>query len=190
MTPHLPGVEETARQIVRGVLDQEPTLGRTRLVCVDGPAGSGKTTLADALVQVAGDADLVHMDDVYEGWSGLVAGMDRVARDVVSPLREGHPGRYRRWDWHRSSHAEEHLVPPVDLLVLEGVGSGNAAYADAITCLVWVQTPSDVRLDRGIARDGEGLRGHWLAWAEQEDAMFAEHRTRDRADVLVDGLSG
>ena len=56
-----------------------------------------------------------------------------------------------------------------------------------MTLLVWVDTPSDVRLARGLERDGEPMREHWLRWRVQEDAMFARHRTRERADVVVDG---
>ena len=40
-----------------------PTLGRGRLLCVDGPAGSGKTTLADEVRAITG-APVVHMDNL------------------------------------------------------------------------------------------------------------------------------
>jgi uridine kinase len=191
-----PAVDGIAAEVMDSVLAHAPTLGHGRLICVDGPAGSGKTTLGAALRRSARDllpADgtvaLVHMDNVYAGWSGLDTGMGTVAASVVAPLRHGRPGRYRRFDWHAMAFAEEHVVVPVDVLVVEGVGSGAAAYDDAITSLVWVEAPADVRLDRGLARDGEGLRDHWLAWREAEDAMFARERTRDRADVIVDGIS-
>jgi len=203
VTSRHPEVDDTAERLVADLLTRAPSLGRTRLVCVDGPAGSGKTTLAAGLRRAARDAlrspgsashrehvELVHMDNVYEGWSGMERGMDVVARDVVGPLRENRPGRYRRWDWHRSTYAEEHVVRPVDVLLLEGVGSGNAAYADAITMLVWVETTPELRLSRGLDRDGEAMREHWLRWADEEQAMFAEHRTRERADVVVDGVTG
>jgi uridine kinase len=195
VTSRLPAVDATAERLVADLLATPPTLGRTRLVCVDGPAGAGKTTLAAALRRAArsagtGSVDLVHMDNVYEGWSGMGRGMDVVAHEVVGPLRDGRPGRYHRWDWHRSAYAEEHVVPPVDVLVLEGVGSGNAAYADSITQLVWVEAAPDLRLARGLARDGEQMREHWLRWRDGEQAMFAEHRTRERADVVVDGVTG
>ncbi len=188
----LPSVEATARRLVADLSAKPALLGRSRLVCVDGPAGSGKTTLGAALRRAGrdlGQVALLHMDNVYDGWAGLAAGMTTVADGVVAPLREGRPGRYRRYDWHLGAFAEERLVPPVDLLVVEGVGAGNAAYADAITCLLWVETPADVRTARGLARDGDGVREHWAAWQAQEAAMFAEHRVRERADVVVDGLS-
>jgi uridine kinase len=203
VTSRFSSVDATAARIVASVLRNPPTLGAGRLVCVDGPAGSGKTTLAaalgrgfrDALRVPGGRADpahvrVLHMDNMYAGWAGLEEGMVTVASSVVAPLRAGQPGRYRRYDWHRSRFAEERVVPPCDVLVIEGVGSGGAAYDDAITCLVWVDTPSDVRLARGLARDGEGVREHWLAWSAREEEMLARERTRARADVVVDGTVG
>jgi uridine kinase len=196
VTARFPAVDGVAADIIGSLLMQAPTLGRGRLVCVDGPAGSGKTTLAAALRRTArdllpadGEVALVHMDNVYAGWAGLEAGMATVATSVVDPLRHGRPGRYRRFDWHAMAFAEERFVSPVDVLVIEGVGSAGAAYDDAITCLVWVETPTDVRLDRGLARDGERMRDHWLRWRDAEQAMFARERTRERADVVVDGVS-
>ena len=203
MTARLPAVDATAAAIVGAVLASPPTLGSGRLVCVDGPAGSGKTTLAAALNRSFRDelrstgspqrrVRVLHMDSVYDGWAGLDAGMRTVAYSVVGPLREGRPGRYRRYDWHRSRFAEEREVPPCDVLLLEGVGSAGHAdgYVDVVTCLVWVETPSGVRLERGLRRDGDDQQEHWLAWQRQEARMFARERIRDRADVLVDGTSG
>ena len=50
-----------------------------RLVCVDGPAGSGKTTLGAALAERTG-AQLIHSDDLMEGWRGL----DAVGRQLAA----------------------------------------------------------------------------------------------------------
>jgi uridine kinase len=179
-------------EIVRAVLAAPPTLGAGRLVCVDGPAGSGKTTLADAIVsrlQHDGlDVRLLHMDDVFGGWSGLGEGMQVVATDVVAPLRRGEAGRFRPFDWHLDSRVQEQVIEPCDVLVVEGVGSGNTAYAGDVTCLVWVEAPSDVRLERGVARDGEHMRERWLAWRVEEQEMFTRERTRERADLVVSGV--
>ena len=203
VTSRFAHVDATAARIVAAVLETPPTLGSGRLVCVDGPAGSGKTTLAaalrrgfrDALRAAGAPADptpvrMLHMDNVYAGWAGLDVGMDTVATCVVAPLRAGEPGSYRRYDWHRQCFAEERVVAPCDVLVIEGVGSGSSTYDDAITCLVWVDTPSDVRLSRGLARDGEALRAEWEGWAAREQVMFARERTRARADLVVDGTGG
>jgi uridine kinase len=199
--PRLP-LENVAVEIVDWMLSRPASLGTGRLVCVDGPAGSGKTTLGLAIERAVRDrlarplqppehaqVQLLHMDDVYEGWSGLDAAMKRVARDIVGPLRSGEAGSYRRYDWAAETFAEELVVEPVDVLVIEGVGSGAAAYDDAITCLVWVETPADIRLRRGLERDGEQMRDHWLDWRDQEDDVLGRERTRDRADVIIDGTA-
>ncbi len=181
-------------QIVDLALRRSATLGSTRLVCVDGPAGSGKTTLAGALVDTCSSAGLstalVHMDDVYDGWDGLRRGGGTVRRSIVQPLAEGRPASYRRYDWAAGRYAESRDVPPVDVLLVEGVGSGHLGYADHITVLVWVDAPRDLRLRRGLERDGEALRSHWLRWMAEESRLHDEERTRARADVLVDGADG
>jgi uridine kinase len=186
-------VRAVAEQVCGLCFARPPTLGPGRLVCIDGPAGSGKTTLAAAVVTAARrrlpTVTLLHMDDLYEGWDGLDTVAQLVRGSILDPLLVGRSGRYRRWDWLAGARAEEHLVDPVSLLVIEGVGSGALASADAITALVWTDAPPDVRLERGIERDGEALRTHWQRWMEAEARHFATQRTRERADLVLDTWS-
>jgi len=178
---------ESARFVLRQARERPATLGAGRLVCIDGPAGSGKTALGQACLAEGGsDARLVHMDNLYDGWSGLATVASQLGT-LLRPLAAGEPGTYRRYDWHAHAFAETVTVPPSDLLVLEGVGSGSREYADLCTLLVWVTAPSGLRLDRGVERDGEHLREHWLQWRRDEEAHFADDATLDRADVVVDG---
>jgi uridine kinase len=183
-------VADVADLVLWTSLMKRPTLGESRLVCVDGHAGSGKSTLGEAVRDLAsetGTSDLVHLDDLLDGWEGLPQVAETLHRGVLVPIAEGHDGRYLRYDWHRARFAEEHVVQPVDLLVVEGVGSGATAYSSLVTTLVWVDAPADLRLARGLARDGEALRPHWLRWKNAEESLFRRERTRERADVIVDG---
>jgi uridine kinase len=159
-------------------------LGAGRLVCVDGPAGSGKTTLADEVAELAG-APVVRMDDLYPGWDGLFA-VDREVLGLLEPLADGTTGYYRRFDWLDGEYRETHHVDPAPLLVLEGVGSGNRAWRDLVTTLVWVEAPPEVRLARGLARDGEALRDQWVAWMRDEERLFVEQDTRTSADLVLE----
>lgn len=159
-----------------------PTLGAGRLVCLDGQAGSGKTTLADALAELAGDAVVVRMDDLFDGWSGL-ASVGAQLESLLGPLADGRPGSYRRYDWLRGEYAETVTVSPVPLLILDGVGSGSRQVADLATVLVWLEAPRDVRMRRGIERDGDAFAPYWEQWAAAEAEHFAEHCTRERADL-------
>jgi hypothetical protein len=177
-----------ADDVVSLTLSRPPTLGAGRLVCIDGPAGSGKTTLAGEVATLTG-APVVHMDDLFEGWGGLpqvTAQLDSVLR----PLAEGRPGSYRRWDWFADGWAETVGVPPGPLLVLEGVGSGARGHADLVTVLAWVEVPRDLRVSRGLARDGHELADRWEQWSVEELAHFEREGTRDRVDLSFDGTRG
>lgn len=161
-------------------------LGSVRLVCVDGPAGSGKSSLADRLAAELA-APVLRLDDLYAGWSGLDGVFERLDAQVLTPLAAGRPGRYRRYDWTAERFAEWHDVPVPEVLVVEGCGSAPRAIAGRSTVTVWVDAPADLRLARGLDRDGEHLRDHWLRWMGLEAVHFAREGTKDRADVLVDG---
>jgi len=165
-------------------------LGRTRLLCVDGPAGSGKTTLAHALVEAfrsAGtDVALFSLDEVYDGWDGLSADLEpRVLAQVLEPLARGDAGRWQRYDWYAEAFADWHDLPPSPVLVAEGCGSGARAYAAFRTLLVYVEAADDIRLARGIARDGAAVEPHFRRWMTTEAAYFAANDTRGQADVVL-----
>lgn len=162
------------------------TLGAGRLICVDGPGGSGKTTLAAAVLALEPRGRVVHLDDLYDGWSGLGHVEDQLGT-LLQPLAGDRPGRYRRYDWHARAYAETVEVAPTPLLVVEGVGSGHLAHASLATVLVWVWVPSELRLARGLARDGIDMNQQWAAWMAAEDEHYHRDRTADRADVVVDG---
>ncbi|WP_232676071.1 4-amino-4-deoxy-L-arabinose transferase [Nocardioides sp. R-C-SC26] len=182
-----PDVAEAARS-VRAQMDARASHG---VVCLDGPAASGKTTLAHALRDHA-DVTVVHTDDVLPGWSGLAslpaALDDLILTFTAEPRRPS--GFYTRYDWHREQLAEVVEVPRTPWLVLEGVGSGSLRHAHAVTLLVWVElTDASERERRGLARDGESVRRYWQQWMLDEQRYFDEHRVRERADLLVvDGV--
>jgi dephospho-CoA kinase len=55
-----------------------------------------------------------------------------------------------------------------------------------VTTLVWVEAPEDLRLARGLARDGDEYREHWRRWMDDEARLFTEEETRARADLVFD----
>ncbi len=161
-----------------------PTLGAARLICIDGLAGSGKTTLARGIADLAPEAVVLSTDEMLEGWRGL-PGLGGSVERLLRPLAQDRAGSWRRWDWHAGDWAEENTVEPAPLLVLEGAGSAAASYDDLVTLLIWVEAGRDVRLARGLARDGEEFRGHLLTWFGDEEELHRRERTRERADLVV-----
>ena len=173
-----------ATDVVAHVRSGPARLGSGRLVCIDGPTGSGKTTLAAEVADRTG-APVVHLDDLYPGWTGLFD-VDQHVQALLEPLAAGEPGRYRRFDWYAGEYRETHRVDPAPLLVLEGVGAGNRGWRHLATTLVWVDAPPRLRLERGVARDGEDQREHLVAWTRDEDQLFRLQDTRAHADLVLD----
>jgi uridine kinase len=174
---------ESAREVVALAGSRPPTLGEGRLVAVDGPAGSGKTTLAAGVAALTG-AQVVHMDDLMDGWDGM-AGTGEQLVSIVAPLTSGASGRYRHYNWLEGRFDRTVDVPPAPWLVVEGVGAGNPVIAAHVTVLVWVEADDDLRLARGLARDGLAMEDHWRQWMRAEPGFFAAQRTAERADLRV-----
>ena len=163
-----------------------PRAGSTRVVAVDGPAGSGKSVFARRLA-AALSAPAVQLDDLCPGWDGLPEACARLVEWVLRPLSAGERASYRRYDWEQSRYGGSHELPDVPILVVEGVTSGSRDAAPYLSFLVWVTAPADTRMSRGIRRDGEESRSRWEKWARQEEFIFATEGTRGRAELHVDG---
>jgi uridine kinase len=187
-------VVERVDDIVDLVLSRKPTCGSTRVLAVDGPAGSGKTTLGgrirDELTSLGHSAVLVHMDDLYAGWAALEGSRSdnlahRLVGQILAPLARHEPAHWQRFDWHADRFDEWESFDPPTVLVVEGCGSGARDYDAYSTVLVWVEADRDERIRRGVARDGEQVLERWLAWMDSEEAHFARHDTRERADLRL-----
>jgi uridine kinase len=177
------------------VLGAPPHLGSVRVVAVDGPSGAGKTVfagrLADALRATGCAVEVVHTDDLLDGWEDTVTFWPRLSDGVLKPLRSGEAGSYHAYHWgHGRFEAEARVVPVPDVLVVEGVTAARRAMRADLARSIFVSAPTDVRLSRALARDGEEIREPLLAWRDREDAFFAEDGTREAADLLIDGAPG
>ncbi|MFE7800142.1 uridine kinase [Nocardia sp. NPDC057440] len=175
----------SVQEIAARIFAHEPRLGSTRLVAVDGGGGAGKSTLAASLAAECG-AQVVHTDD-FAAENNQLAWWPRLEEQVLEPIARGRPGRYQRYDWVDRALAEWHEVTPGGVIVLEGVSSARAAVRDRLSLAVWVETPPEVRLSRGLERDGAHTLSLWQQWMATEDAHFAADRTREQADLIVRG---
>jgi uridine kinase len=172
------------------LLSLPPTLGRVRMLAIDGPAGSGKSTLAAAVSDrlAAGDRQVrtVSLDDLYEGWTGLDEGLeDRVLSQLLQPLAAGRAARWQAYDWAGDTFGDWHDLPVPDVLVLEGCGAGARRFARYLTLLVWIEAQEHTRTARMVARDGAEVLQHLPAWTALERRTFRVNDTRTRADVRL-----
>ena len=172
-------------------------LGPVRLVAVDGPSASGKTSFAARLARAAG-ARTVHTDDLLDGWDDQFTFWGRLEEQVLAPLRQGQPARYRRYLWHRRRFGGvEVTVAPEGIVVLEGVSAARAAIRPEATLTVFVTAAAGLRWERAVARHVEtpraeapdriAVRAYLERLRAAEDRHFAADRAAALVDLLVDG---
>ena len=171
----------------------------TRLVLVDGLGGAGKTVLAEALAGELG-APVVQGDNFYRpsaerqrsghGAGAIGASFDwrRLELQVLAPLSRGEEARYQRYDWESDRLGGWSTVPCRDTMVVEGVYLLRNELRRYASVAIWVETPREVRLARGIERDGEAARSRWVdEWMPAEDAYVSAMRPDAAALLVVDG---
>ncbi|MCA2220331.1 uridine kinase family protein [Nonomuraea aurantiaca] len=162
----------------------DPSCGPVRLVAVDGPAGSGKTTYAGELAAELG-CQVVHSDDFPVPWDEGPGGwFDALDTQVLRPLQRGLPGAFRRYDWVRGEYTDLITVPAAPVLIIEGVGTARRSAAHLLAFTIWVEAPEEVRLRRVIERDGPELEPRWRVWFATEQEWFDADDTRGRADLV------
>jgi uridine kinase len=171
------------------------------LVAVDGQGGAGKSRWAALLakaLQPQAHAAIIAMDDFFlpaaerpSARPGPIGGdfdWTRLRDEVLLPLRSGRAARFRRYDWQLDALAEVHQVPPRGVVIVEGIYVTRRELAALYDLRVWVACPREVRLSRGLERDGEEARELWERdWMQAEDRYVSEHRPEELADVVVDG---
>lgn len=149
------------------------------VAAVGSPGGAG-----DQLPDVA-----VLSSDLLATWDAPFDWWPRLEEQVLRPLAAGSPGRLQVTEWTadgpRPGPWIDIAVPRV--LILEGVSCGRHAIKDRSSVLVWVEHPGRAeRLERSVARDGQGSRADLRRWQDDEDRFFATDDVASRADVVVD----
>jgi uridine kinase len=159
----------------------------TKVVAVDGPGGAGKSTLAEVLADEL-SARIVSTDD-FASWENPSDWWPELIEKVLEPLAAGKSARYKPNSWGGPEKAQV-AIDPTEFVVLEGVTASREAFRPYLAYSIWIETPRDVRLDRGLLRDGEHARPEWDRWMAAEDAYVERERPADHADVVLRGDGG
>ncbi len=142
--------------------------------------------MAEELAQELGDAPIVHTDD-FASWDVPLDWWPRLLEEVLEPLSRGETARYRRSNWAPGTDAGSEAVSPGSFVVLEGVSASREAFRPFLAFAIWVETPRDLRLQRGLERDGEQARAQWETWMAEEDAYVEREQPQVCADLVLRG---
>ncbi|MGH2757035.1 MAG: hypothetical protein ACRDI3_04535, partial [Actinomycetota bacterium] len=173
-------------ELAERIAELRPPDRRTVLVAIDGWGGSGKTSLAEWLADRLGGTRVCSDDFARPGVLGWE--WRRFDEQVLSPLRADERVRYQRYDWDDDQLAEWHEIEPGGFLIAEGVSISRKELGDPWDLKVWVECPYELRLARGVKRDGEAMRDTWVnLWLPEEVRYVEEQRPHERADYIVLG---
>ncbi|MDQ3634243.1 MAG: AAA family ATPase [Acidobacteriota bacterium] len=174
-------------EINKDFFENLPRKQKTLLIGIDGCGGAGKSTLAEKIKNTFENITIVQMDDFYFkdhfDWQ-------RLQKQVLEPLRKNLAAEYQRSDWQTETLAEWHKIKIGGIVIVEGVYSIRSELADFYDYKIWVETPLEILLKRGIERDGEMMREKWEnVWMPAEDYYVENDFPQKRADLIVNGYN-
>ena len=155
------------------------------LVGIGGHGASGKSTLARRIAEEIADTQIVATDSF---WNGTQFELDRLRTDVVDVLLADDVAHYDEWDWADKQLRPGRSVVPTGVVIIEGVCALHQMFRDDLAVRIWIDAPHDVRLARGIERDGEESRDTWVeVWMPNEAAYVERDDPISCAQLIVDG---
>lgn len=160
------------------------------LIAIDGPAGAGKTTLAHelflALSTSSRSVNVIHMDDLYAGWDNALTGdLTQILQYLILQHQRQLSAKIKKYNWDTKSFNESENIPVADLLILEGVGSGDRDLQEEFTALIWIDIEPEIGLKRVIDRDGAQVQDQMQKWLVTQQQYFSQHSTREKADFIL-----
>ncbi|MFF2345881.1 aminodeoxychorismate synthase component I [Pseudarthrobacter sp. NPDC058119] len=162
------------------------------IIAVDGRSGAGKTTLAVELaarLRTHHKVSLFHLEDIYPGWDGLAAGVERYVATVLTPLSRGEAATWTSWDWENHYDGEARVTLPAEIVIVEGVGAAAEAARPMLDAVIWAESPDDVRRTRALDRDGATYEPFWDQWAAQEEEWLGRDDVPGNADLRVQNVT-
>ena len=161
--------------------------GAPVVVAIDGPSCAGKSILATALALRSGAA-VVEGDDFYrhtlprltvaerEAMSDAavvdaVIDWERLRAEALLPLRARESARFQPYDWDADDGrlAPPKIIPPADVIIVEGVYAARPELADLVDVAVYLGVDRQVRARRYAER---GNDPDWQRFWERGEAHY------------------
>lgn len=156
-----------------------------QIILIDGPAGSGKTTLSLKL-QAELQCDVIHLDSIYNGWDdALTNTLTSKLCSLIESFLSNQPFTLPIYNWSTGKFDSERLIMPSKSLIIEGVGAGQSAIRAFATTLYWVEVDDEIGMQRVLDRDGDAIADAMKIWKLREAEHFAKERTREFADFII-----
>jgi uridine kinase len=160
---------------------------QTPIVLIDGRAGSGKSTFAEALQQqLFRDGEsaprVIHMDNIFEGWDGLALGSDYMVRFILQPLARQETASWQDWSWVKNQRSSWREFSGGTPLIVEGCGSLTERSKEHADICIWLEASEETRRERWIQRERHLEKFDF--WAAQELDFYAREKSQSLSDLV------
>jgi uridine kinase len=161
---------------------------QTPIILIDGRAGSGKSTFAEALQQQLfreGESapHVIHMDNIFEGWDGLALGSDYMVRFILQPLARRETASWQDWSWVKNQRSSWREFSGGTPLIVEGCGSLTERSKEHADISIWLEASEETRRERWIQRERHLEKFDF--WAAQELDFYARENSQSLADLVI-----
>ncbi len=165
-----------------------PNCGACVVITIDGPAGSGKTTLAQILEREIDSSYTIHMDELYEGWgSTITPALTSKLEKILESVAKDECVLFTPFNWLKNSLSAPISIQAPKYLIIEGVGAGQSAIRKFISLAIWIEVPEAEGLARVIERDGPEVAEFMPSFIEAQTAHFLKEDTKKSADYRLSG---
>jgi molybdenum cofactor guanylyltransferase len=172
------------------------------VIAIDGPSCAGKSILATALGLRSGAA-VVEGDDFYRhtlprltvaqreamsdaAVADAVIDWERLRAEALQPLRARQSVTFQPYDWDVDDGrlAPPKIIPPADVIIVEGVYAARPEFSDLVDIAVYLGVDPQVRASRYAAR---GNDPDWQRfWERGEAHYFRAVRPTASYDIRLD----
>lgn len=165
------------------------------LIAIDGPCGSGKTTIAN-FMELSLGCNVIHMDDFFlrpeqrseERISvpGENIDHERFEKEVLVPLSEERDFSYLPFDCSTQTFGEMISVKNKRITVIEGSYSCHPELFKYYDFSVFIDIDRSLQLKRIEGREGtERLSVFVEKWMPLEESYFSEFDIKNKCDIVI-----
>jgi uridine kinase len=181
------GFEVLLARVIGEVRKRRPPDGMiTRIVAIDGCGGAGKSSFAQHLSCALGGATIVETDE-FASWDNPIDWWPHLVDRLLVPISRNEVARFAPSRWEAGTDPDVVVVEPTEFMILEGVTASREAFMPYVTYSIWIDASAELRLQRGLDRDGHDALKQWETWMAEEERYCSRERPDDRADLVIRG---